>query len=51
MLSTTNLRLAMELSCLAAALKDHIKIERTKEIINGYEEVFMLSLLNSLEPN
>ena len=29
---------------LAAALKDHIEIERTKEIINGYEGVFYTEL-------
>ena len=31
---------------LAAALKDHIEIERTKEIINAYEKVFYEELTN-----
>ena len=30
---------------LAAALKDHIEIERTKEIINSYEQIFYAELV------
>ena len=34
---------------LAAALKDHIEIERTKEIINAYEQTFYDELILILE--